>query len=98
MAAANPSWFYRQVGADYFLTNRRNLARLPYYSRADIRLSEAFLFKKAKLTLTSEVLNLFNRNNLRYAGFFGYNFDGRVFGQMDRVLPILPSAGVVIEF
>jgi len=29
----------------------------------------------------------------------GFDFStGRVFGQLDRVLPILPSAGVVIEF
>jgi hypothetical protein len=45
------------------------------------------------------VLNLLNRNNLRYAGFDFFDpGTGRVFGQLDRVLPILPSAGVVIEF
>lgn len=90
--------FFRQVGTGYFLANERNLARLPYYSRVDVRLSKAFLFKKWKLTLTGEVINALNRNNLRYAGFFDFGFDGRVFGQLDRVLPILPSVGVVIEF
>jgi len=50
------------------------------------------------MTLTGEVLNLFNRNNVRYAGFDFFDFNGRVIGQLDRVLPILPSAGVVVDF
>ncbi len=90
--------FFRQVGAVYFLSNQRNTTRLPYYNRVDVRVSKAFLFKKWKLTLTGEVLNLLNRQNVRYAGFDFYSLNGRVFGQLDRVLPILPSAGVVIEF
>jgi len=87
------------VGADYFLSTQRNLTRLPYYNRIDVRVNKAFLFKKAKLTLTGEVLNLLNRNNLRYAGFDFYDLTtGRVFGQLDRVLPLIPSVGIVIEF
>jgi hypothetical protein len=39
-----------------------------------------------------------NRENLRYAGFDYFDFNGRVYGQLDRVLPRLPSAGVVVEF
>jgi hypothetical protein len=51
------------------------------------------------LTVNGEVLNLLNRMNVRYAGFDFFDpFTARVFGQLDRVLPILPSAGVVIEF
>ena len=91
--------FFRQVGSDLFLSNRRNEVRIPDYARLDVRISKAFLFKRWKLTATGEVLNLLNRNNLRYAGFDGFDAStGRVFGQLDRVLPILPSAGVVIEF
>ena len=79
--------------------DRRNEVRLPDYARWDVRVSKAFLFKRWKLTATGEVLNLLNRNNLRYAGFDFFDpITGRVFGQLDRVLPILPSAGVVIEF
>ena len=90
--------FFGQDSAGYFLTSQRNQTRLPLYSRVDVRLSKAFLFSKWKLTVTGEVLNLLNHNNLRYAGFDFYSFNGRVFGQLDRVLPIVPSAGVVIEF
>ena len=64
-----------------------------------MRVSKAFLFNRWKLTVTGEVLNLLNRENLRYAGFDGFDINtGRVFGQLDRVLPILPSVGAVIEF
>jgi len=91
--------FFTQVGPTYFLSDRRNEVRLPDYARLDVRVSKAFLFKRWKLTATGEVLNLLNRNNLRYAGFDGFDIStGRVFGQLDRVLPILPSAAVVIEF
>lgn len=94
--------FYRQagnvVGTNYFLSSLRNTTRLPSYNRLDIRVNKAFLFEKWKLTLSGEVINVTNSNNRRYAGFDGYGFDGRVFGQLDRVLPFLPSAGVVVEF
>lgn len=94
--------FLRQIGTQpgqgYFLSNLRNTVRLPAYSRADVRLNKAFLFNDWKLTLNGEIINATNRTNLRYAGFDGYRIDGRVFGQLDRVLPILPSAGVVVEF
>ena len=90
--------FFGQDSQGYFLTHDRNQTRVPYYNRIDVRLSKAFLFKRWKMTLTGEVLNVLNRHNVRYAGFDFFTFSGRVIGQLDRVLPILPSAGVVVEF
>ena len=90
--------FFGQDSQGYFLTDERNQTRVPFFNRIDVRLSKAFLFKKWKMTLTGEVLNVFNRHNVRYAGFDFFTFSGRVFGQLDRVFPIVPSAGVVIEF
>jgi len=90
--------FYGHDAGGYFLTTQKNQVRVPYYNRVDVRLSKAFLFKKAKLTLTGEVLNLLNRENVRFIGFDFFGGDGRAFGQLDRILPILPSAGLVIEF
>ena len=90
--------FFGQDAQGYFLTHDRNQTRVPFYNRVDVRLSKAFLFKRWKMTLTGEVLNVFNRNNVRYAGFDFFTGNGRVIGQLDRVLPILPSAGVVVEF
>jgi outer membrane receptor protein involved in Fe transport len=90
--------FFGQDAQGFFLTTERNRTRVPFYNRVDVRLSKAFLFEKWKMTLTGEVLNVFNRNNVRYAGFDFFSGNRRVIGQLDRVLPILPSAGVVIEF
>lgn len=90
--------FFGQDSQGYFLSHERNQTRVPFYNRVDVRLSKAFLFKKFKMTLTGEVLNVLNRHNVRYAGFDFFTFNGRVIGQLDRVLPILPSAGVVIDF
>ncbi len=90
--------FYRQIRTDYFLSAQRNGVRVPDYSRVDVRVSKAFLLKRWKVTVTGEVINLLNRDNVRFAGFDGFGGDGRVFGRLDRLLPILPSAGVVIEF
>lgn len=90
--------FFREVGTGYFLSTERNQVRVPVYSRVDLRLSKAFLFNRWKLTVTGEVINALNKNNVRYAGFDGFASNGQVFGQLDRLLPILPSAGVVIEF
>jgi hypothetical protein len=90
--------FFGQDSQGYFLTGERNQTRVPFYNRIDVRLSKAFLFRRWKMTLTGEVLNVLNRHNVRYAGFDFFTFDGRVIGQLDRVFPILPSAGVVIEF
>ena len=90
--------FLQRIGPDLFLASERNLVRVPAYNRIDVRANKAFLFKKWKLTLSGEVLNVLNRENLRYAGFDGYGSRGRVFGNLDKLLPILPSAGVAIEF
>ena len=91
--------FFTKVDGNYFLSDRRNEVRVPDYARLDVRLSKAFLFNRWKLTVTGEVLNLLNRENLRYEGFDRFSvINGRVFGQLNRVLPILPSVGAVIEF
>jgi len=91
--------FFRQVDGAYFLSDRRNEVRLPDYARWDVRVSKAFLFNRWKLTVTGEVLNLLNRENLRYEGFDSFDINtGRVFGRLARVLPIVPSVGAVIEF
>lgn len=58
----------------------------------------AYLFAARKSYLGYLVLNLFNRHNVRYAGFDFFTANSRVIGQLDRVLPIVPSAGVVIDF
>ncbi len=91
--------YFEQRGADFYLTTARNDVRLPWYSRVDLRCSKAFYFKRSKLSLYIEVLNLFNRENLRYDQTNSVNTTTRkVSMARDSLLPLLPTAGFVLEF
>jgi hypothetical protein len=50
-----------------------------------------------RLTLFVEVANVLSQTNYRNASY-GVGLSGRVFGPMDTLMPIVPSAGFVIEF
>jgi hypothetical protein len=93
-----PGW-YRRVGDLYYLAGARNLVRLPAYHRADVRLNKVFNWKDLRGTLFLEVSNLFDKTNLRYDSFSGYNArTGQAFPVFDRLFPILPAAGVMLEW
>src|SRR5262245_9850415 len=91
--------FFRSQGADLFLASGRNLARLPAYSRVDLRANKAFLFEKWKLTLSVELLNVTNHKNLRNPLIDGLNLmTGRVSYRFGETMPVLPAVGISIEF
>jgi hypothetical protein len=79
------------------LSDTRNTLRLPAYSRLDVRADRTFNWGSRRLTLFAEVANVLNHTNLRNVP---YDFDrtGRVFGATESLMPIIPSAGFVIEF
>lgn len=56
--------FIHYDGRNLELAAERNASRLPEYGRLDVRANKAFLFKKWKLTLSAEVLNVLNRANV----------------------------------
>ncbi|MEK6322284.1 MAG: TonB-dependent receptor [Acidobacteriota bacterium] len=92
--------FLEQIGSSFSVGSGRNTVRLPYYSRVDLRANKAFLFKKWKLTLSGEVLNVQNRKN-----FLDVRSDpvrirsrGRAFYGLTDLMPILPSIGVAFDF
>lgn len=91
--------FLRAEGSAYFLAPFRNRVRLKPYHRADVRLNKSFTFDRWKLTLYGEIINLFHRDNFRFDTFTGYNPQtARAFVLLDKMVPILPSAGVMLEF
>ena len=93
-----PGFF--QLGQDgrYYLSADRNAVRMETYDRADARINKAFVYDRWKLTLFAEVINLFNRTNRRFDSFNGYNSrTGMADVRFDRMIPILPSAGIVFE-
>ena len=92
--------FVAQQGEGFIISSQRNTARLPLYSRLDLRANKAFLFRKWKLTLSGEVLNVLNRKNI-----FDVRSDpiriksrGRAFYGLTDLMPILPSIGVAFDF
>jgi len=82
----------------YLLSAQRNGLRLPAYSRLDLRADRTFTYRKSRLTLFIEVVNATNRDNYR-ANSPGINVSTRrVFGPIDPLFPLLPVAGVLVEF
>jgi outer membrane receptor protein involved in Fe transport len=81
----------------YTLTTERNRLRLPAYARLDIRADRTFSWSSRRVTLFVEVANALNRDNLRNEPY-GVDRLGRVFEPTGSLLPIIPSAGFVIEF
>jgi hypothetical protein len=89
------------VGEDangYVLSAERNGVRMPAYSRLDLRADRAFTYRKSRLTLFVEVVNATNHDNYR-ANSPGINIQSRrVFSPTESLFPLLPVAGILIEF
>ncbi len=91
--------FLRRDGDRYFLAEQRNRTRLPAYHRGDFRINKAFVFDRWKLTLYGEVINLTNHGNYRFDSFNGYSArTGQAFITLDKMFPVIPSAGFLLEF
>ncbi len=76
----------------------RNQVRLPFYARLDIRANRTFTFQRSRLTLFAEVMNVLGRRN-------GGQSDGSIrsttldaVGYVERLIPRVPSAGLLFEF
>ena len=83
----------------YFLGGEtRNTVRVPAYTRLDVRANRTFTWRTTRLTLFAEVLNLYNRRNVRAAapGINSNTFE--VFGLLDPMFPVIPSLGFSLEF
>jgi hypothetical protein len=82
----------------YFVGSSRNNVRVPFYSRLDVRANRTFTWKTTRLTLFAEALNLYGRDNVRASGpgINGRNY--QVFGIFDSMFPMIPSAGILLEF
>ena len=89
------------VGQDaggYVVTDQRNGLRLPTYARLDLRADRTFTYRKSRLTLFMEVVNATGHDNYR-ANSAGVNLTTRrVFEPIESLFPLLPVAGILIEF
>jgi hypothetical protein len=90
--------FLRTAGSTYYLTTVRNGQRLGTYNRTDVRVNKAWTRNKWKITLYGEVVNLTNRTNYVFESLDSYNNKtGQASVTVDKMFPILPSVGVVLE-
>jgi TonB dependent receptor len=90
--------YYVHDGGRHFLDDVRNEVRLPSFARLDLRANRTFSWSSRRLTLFAEVINLLNRENVRY---HPPSIDGRTFEArrlFESLLPVVPSAGILIEF
>ena len=92
-----PGYYARQ--ADLFVvSDRRNELRLPSYARLDLRANRTFDWSRKRLTLFAEVINVLNRENVRFSPPRINTSTRQVTRLFDSLIPVVPSAGVLLEF
>ncbi|MPZ18863.1 MAG: hypothetical protein GEV06_13250 [Luteitalea sp.] len=80
------------------ISDRRNETRLPPYARLDARVNRTFTFWNRRLTFFFEVLNVLGRKNYGARPGVVDAQTGQVLDATERLFPVLPSAGLQIEF
>lgn len=91
--------YFRGEYPDLFLTDRRNLLRLPEYQRMDARANKTFQRDRVRWTLFAEVVNVTNRDNVRVDDLSGFNSaTGAARVRLEKTFPVLPSVGLTVEF
>jgi hypothetical protein len=92
-----PGYFTRQ-GDLYFVSEQRNALRLPSYARLDLRVNRTFDWSRKRMTLFAEVINVLNRENVRFNPPRITSSTRQVTRLFDSLVPIVPSAGILFEF
>ncbi len=90
--------YYRHLGDLVALGDERNRLRLSDYVRLDLRANRTFDVRHGRMTLFVEVLNATGRRNQRALERPFFDRFGVVREPTEDLLPIVPSAGIRIEF
>ena len=90
--------YYEESDGDLFLSTRRNALRLPVYSRVDVRVNRTYNWSRSRMTLFAEVINVLNRDNVRFVPPSVNAFTRSVSSFYEQMVPIFPSIGVLFEF
>jgi hypothetical protein len=80
------------------LGSERNQVRLPTYARLDIRATRTFTFDRRRLTLFLELMNATGRDNVGQGVGTFRGPDFTAVNYTEKLIPFVPSAGVLIEF
>ena len=93
-----PGFFQISNGIPY-LAPERNSVRLPAYQRTDFRVNKAFVKRRTQYTLFAEVVNVTNHNNVVFDVLNSFNArSGQASLGLQQTFPILPAAGLIIDF
>jgi hypothetical protein len=90
--------YYAESDGRYYVAETKNEVRLPSFARLDLRVNRTFTWSARRLTLFVEVINVLNRENVRY---HPPSIDIRTFEArrlFESLLPVVPSAGLLFEF
>jgi len=90
--------YWEERGGNIFVSATRNGLRVPVYARLDVRANRTFNYRSKRLTLFVEVLNTLSRDNVRTTS---PDINGRtrqVFNLFETMIPLMPSAGILLEF
>jgi hypothetical protein len=90
--------YYTREGDVYLVSDRCNALRLPWYARLDLRANQTFSSSRKRLTVFAEVLNVLNRENVRFNPPRVSTATGQVTRLYDSLVPVVPSAGILLEF
>jgi outer membrane receptor protein involved in Fe transport len=90
--------YYGASDGTFFVTDRKNEVRLPVYTRLDLRANRTFGWSRHRLTLFAEVINVLDRENVRYSPPSIDSRTREVRRLYESMIPIVPSAGLLIEF
>jgi len=84
--------------SNFALSASRNQVRLPYYQRVDVRVNKAFVRGKPQITVFGEVVNVLSRRNARFDELRSFDANGGARLGFEQTLPLLPTAGVAVDF
>ena len=87
-------------GIDYAgeLSAGRNTLRVAPYSRLDARANRTFTWDRKRLTLFLEAINVYNRSNVRAALPSVNRRTLEATGLFEKMIPLIPSVGILLEF
>jgi hypothetical protein len=89
--------YYEGTVDEVRLAAARNRLRLPLYARLDVRANRTFTFDRRRLTLFVELMNALDHENLSQSNG-SVRQTLQVTGLFQKLIPRVPSAGILIEF
>ncbi|HEX6464872.1 MAG TPA: TonB-dependent receptor [Vicinamibacterales bacterium] len=93
-----PGYYSEHADGTFYVGSARNTARLPVYSRLDLRANRTFSWSHHRVTGFAEVINVLNRENVRFLPPSVNTRTNVVGAPFEKMLPVVPSVGVLIEF